>query len=183
MFLWSVSYGASWRMPMPEATAQRVADYIVHFSHEHGDLITNLKLQKLVYYAQAWFLALYDKPLFDDRLEAWVHGPVQPSLYHHYKKYSWNPIHDDPGTVEFPAWISEHLSEVMTVYGGMSAYDLERLTHQEAPWLKARGELPKDEPSDAVISTEDMKAFYRDMAEDNEEDKGTQRPTGTCRSN
>lgn len=155
---------------MAETTAQKVADYIIRFSHEHGDPITNLKLQKLVYYAQAWHLALYDRPLFDDRLEAWVHGPVQPTLYHKYKAYSWNPISEDPGEVELPTSITTHLDEIIAVYGGMSAYDLERLSHQEAPWLKARGNLPKDEPSEAVISIEEMRQFYKAMANEEAQD-------------
>lgn len=154
---------------MAETTAQQVADYIVRFSHEHGDPITNLKLQKLLYYSQAWHLALYDKPLFDDRMEAWVHGPVQPTVYHKYKKFSWNPISDDPGEIVLPLPITAHLDEVMAVYGGMSAYDLERLSHQESPWLKARGDLQKDESSEAVISIEEMRQFYKVMA--NEEAK------------
>lgn len=150
---------------MAETTAHRVADYIVHFSHEHGDWLTNLKLQKLVYYAQAWYLALYDKPLFEDRLEAWVHGPVQPTLYHKYKKYGWNPIHDDPGEVDLPANIKAHLDEVLAAYGGLGAYDLERLTHREAPWLNARHGIEKDELCTNPISTEDMRVFYRTMAD------------------
>ena len=52
----------------------------------------NLKLQKLVYYAQAWHLALRDVPLFEEDFEAWVHGPVIPALYQEYKKFGWRPI-------------------------------------------------------------------------------------------
>lgn len=149
---------------MAVTTAQRVAEYFIHFSHEHGDWITNLKLQKLVYYAQGWHLGLYDKPLFNDRIEAWVHGPVQPTLYHEYKVFSWNPISEDPGEVALSSLIKDHLSQIMATYGGMSAYDLERLTHQETPWLKARGDMPKDEPSEVVISIEEMRLFYKAMA-------------------
>ena len=61
---------------MAEVSARQVAQFMISFSHEHGDPISNLKLQKLLYYAQAWFLALQDKPLFDERIEAWAHGPV-----------------------------------------------------------------------------------------------------------
>lgn len=157
---------------MAETTAQKVADYIIRFSHEHGDPITNLKLQKLVYYAQGWHLGLFDKPLFDDRLEAWVHGPVQPSLYHRYKEYRWNPISEDPGHAVLLPSLTAHLDEIMAAYGGMSAYDLERLSHQESPWLKARGDIPKDEFCEAVISTDEMKRFFKAMA--NEE---TQNPS------
>ena len=65
-------------------TISDIADYFITKNHEYGDYITNLKLQKLVYYAQAWYLAFLDKPLFDEDFEAWVHGPVNRDLYDRY---------------------------------------------------------------------------------------------------
>ena len=61
--------------------------FLAQASEDAGDLISNLKLQKLVYYAQGFHLALYDEPLFLEAIEAWTHGPVVPDLYRHYKKY------------------------------------------------------------------------------------------------
>jgi uncharacterized phage-associated protein len=147
---------------MPEA-AKKVADYIIAFSHEHGEPVSNLKLQKLLYYAQAWNLALRDQPLFDDRIEAWVHGPAVPPVYGFYKGWAWKPIQDDPGleSIDFNEDVKRHLDEVMSAYGTMGAYELEKLTHSEMPWLNARGGIPMDQPSNAVISHEDMKSFYR----------------------
>lgn len=152
---------------MAEVTSDQIADYIIRFSHDHGDPITNLKLQKLLYYAQAWYLALHGKPLFDEDFEAWVHGPVLPSIYQKYKKFSWQPIVENPRTMKLPAHIKAHLLEVMSVYGGLSAWDLERTTHQEDPWLKARGNKEKDERSGQKIKMDDMKRFYRGMASEN----------------
>ena len=57
-----------------------------------GDSISNLKLQKLAYYAQGFHLAMYDTPLFPERIYAWAHGPVVEELYHAYKKFGANPI-------------------------------------------------------------------------------------------
>ena len=151
---------------MAEITAQRVADYIIHFFHEHGDPITNLKLQKLIYYTQGWHLGIHERPLFDDRLEAWLHGPVQPTLYHALKTYRWNPISEDPGEVLLPRTVKAHIDEVLEEYGGKSAYELERLTHAEDPWLNARGEAQMDEPSEAVISQQDMKDYFRAMLDE-----------------
>ena len=71
------------------ATAIDVARYIVTFFQEAGDPVSNLKLQKLLYYVQGWSLALDNKPAFQDRLEAWVHGPVQSSVYGTFKSYRW----------------------------------------------------------------------------------------------
>lgn len=140
---------------------QDIADYLIAFSHEHGDPVSNLKLQKLLYYAQAWHLAIHDEPLFSDPIQAWVHGPVVPSVYHRYKDWAWKPIEDNPETPDLGEHVSSHLTEMMGVYGTMTAYALELLTHQEDPWKIARGNLPPDESSSAVISQEDMKRFYR----------------------
>jgi uncharacterized phage-associated protein len=150
---------------MAETTAREVADYMIAFSHDHGDPVSNLKLQKLLYYAQAWFLALHDKPLFGERLEAWVHGPVVPPVYGDFKAYSWQPIQVST-TPEVGDLLRAHLDEVMDVYGGMSAYDLEKLTHSEEPWLKARRGIEMDQPSNAVISHDDMRTFYHRISTD-----------------
>ena len=141
--------------------ADKIAKYTIKFSHEHGDLITNLKMQKLIYYAQAWHLALYGSPLFDERIEAWVHGPVVPSVYRKYKQWEWRPIDSEPEEEKFDSKTLNHLDEIMDVYGGVSAYDLEKLTHQEAPWQNARKGLPSDAPSNSVISHQDMRDYYK----------------------
>lgn len=160
---------------MAETTANKVADWIIRFCHEHGDLITNLKLQKLIYYAQAWYLALYDEPLFDDRLEAWISGPVQPEVYDRFKHYRWEPINDHPEPVELPEEIEEHLIEVIQVFGKYSASYLEIMVHDELPWSKARRGIPIDEHSTAEISTKDMQSFYKTVMEDEQEEKEEKR--------
>jgi len=147
---------------MADSTARQVADYLISFLAEHGDPVTNLKLQKLLYYAQGWYLAVYDTPLFDERIEAWVHGPAVPPVYGDFKAFAWQPIPPPNGEQhrlpERPEFL---VNEVIEVYGGMGAYDLERLTHSESPWLKARGGLPMDEPSHAIITNDSMKEFFR----------------------
>lgn len=156
---------------MADTTAAKIADYIISLSHQHGDPITNLKLQKLLYYSQAWHLALYNKPLFDADFEAWVHGPVQPQVYRKYKKYAWTPIpkNPDPNELGLTSHIQKHINEVMAVYGILTAWELERTTHQEMPWIKARHGLASDEPSNAIISQSDMRQFYKAMANDDKE--------------
>ncbi len=69
-----------------------IADYFIWLANNTGSFISNLKLQKLVYYAQAWYLAIHDQPLFNEEFEAWIHGPVIPVLYQKYKTFSWKPI-------------------------------------------------------------------------------------------
>lgn len=146
---------------MADCNALQVADATVYFFARHGDLITNLKLQKLLYYTQAWHLAIYDSPLFDEEFEAWVHGPVQPSVYNEYKKFGSNPIVREPGEVHIATTAFRHLVEVMKVYGGKSGFELERYTHQEDPWLNARGDIPPDQLCSRVISKDSMRAYYK----------------------
>ena|SRR5438874_12846315 len=145
---------------MAETTARRVADYIVSFLSEHGDPVTNLKLQKLLYYGQAWHLALHDTPLFDERIEAWTHGPVVPPVYGDFKEWAWNPI-PPQNEQHLPERAEALVKEVLDVYGSFGAYQLERLTHEEDPWKNARRGLAPDEPSNNIISQDDMKAYYR----------------------
>ena len=145
---------------MAVTTVNEVADFFIHEAHEVGDPISHLKLQKLVYYAQAWHLAVFDQPLIDDRFEAWVHGPVCPPLYERFKGNSWKPIATEVEAPELKAELCDHLSEVQAAYGAFSALELERLTHSEDPWIAARGDLAPTEPSNAVISNESMRRFY-----------------------
>jgi uncharacterized phage-associated protein len=72
-------------------TCFEVANYFLKRQEpEVGDLMTNLKLQKLVYYAQGFYLAMMDSPLFNEPIEAWEHGPVCVPLYHEYKNFGSN---------------------------------------------------------------------------------------------
>jgi len=149
---------------MNTLTHDTVADFFIKFAHEHGDCLTNLKLQKLVYYAQAWNLALYDKPLFESDFQAWVHGPVCPELYARFKGYRWKPITEQPDLPEIPENVKKHLIDVFEAYERYSGYQLEQMTHAEAPWIDARDGIPLDEASNAVISKESMKDFYSKLA-------------------
>lgn len=153
---------------MAETTALSLADLILFTSRERNIEVTNLKLQKLLYYSQAWHLAILGKPLFLDRIEAWIHGPVVPPVFGHFKEYRWNPIPffgPDPGIELGDAhWsIRNFIGEVMEAYGTLTGPQLERLTHEEDPWKKARAGIPSDQPSNNVITHESMIDFYRPM--------------------
>lgn len=149
-------------------TYQQIADYFIALSNETQNLITNLKLQKLTYYAQAWHLAIFDDSLFEDEFEAWVHGPVLPVLYNQYKHFSWKPIiREDLAEGVFAqiestldARTQAFLKDLVDEYFGLNAYELERLTHKEDPWKISRGDIPEDQPSTAVISKNLMKSYY-----------------------
>lgn len=148
-----------------ETTASTAANFILSEAHRRGIKMTNLKLQKLLYYAQAWHLAIIDKPLFPERIEAWVHGPVVPPVFGSFKHHRWNPI-PDPGNVSIPAgdqrWpLAHHIGEVMDTYGNLSGSQLETLTHTEDPWRLARKGIPADQSSNEIISVQAMIDYYR----------------------
>jgi uncharacterized phage-associated protein len=148
-----------------KAQAKDIAAFLINFSNEHGDTITNLKLQKLLYYTQGWYVALYNKNLFDDDFEAWVHGPVIKSIYLEYKKYGFKPIPSPKNVVDnLSKQIKDHLRELLKAYGGFSAWQLECMTHGEIPWITARGGLPDDAQCTAIISKDDIKAFFKKLA-------------------
>ncbi len=145
-------------------TVDQVADYFLLLVDEDaGDNMTNLRLQKLVYYAQAWHLALTGKPLFAEDFEAWVHGPVSYGLWNKYREYRWNPLPKPSGPiVEMDDETLDILNEVWDAYGQFSAKRLEELTHTEAPWVNAR-KRRNCGPGDAcreIITKDEMRDYY-----------------------
>lgn len=148
-------------------TACEVADWFRGaVDRASGDSITHLKLQKLVYYAQAWSLALLGRPLFEEDVRAWAHGPVALSVWHAFKDHGWDALPPPEANPEFDDETTELLRDVLRSYGEHSAKKLEELTHGEDPWLHARGGLPPEAKSHAVIPKEHMAQYYRQLYED-----------------
>ncbi len=122
--------------------------------------ISNLKLQKLLYYVQGWSLAIHNRIAFHEEIQAWVHGPVVPAAFYEYKHFRWNPIEIPPETVSISASEISHVENVLGTYGSFTAYQLESLTHEEDPWIDARVGLDPQTSSRAVITPEAMKSFF-----------------------
>ena len=145
--------------------ARTVAKYFLSKVEEDvGDGISNLKLQKLVYYAQAWSLAARGKPLFEEDFQAWAHGPVVPSLFRAFRDFGMDPIPEPASVPRLDEETVELLTEVLDIYGEHSAKKLEQLTHRERPWRDARGDLPAEARSDAVITKAAMRSYYRELS-------------------
>lgn len=145
--------------------AKNVARWFVNRAdRSSGDVITQLKVQKLVYYTEAWHLAYFDRPILSDEFQAWAHGPVVRSLYLKYKNFSWDGLPVEKGAL--PSQITQELLEaVYESYGQFSAKKLEAMTHSERPWLEARNGLPPEAKSDTVISKLTMRNFYASRIE------------------
>ena len=131
--------------------------FLAHVNEDYGDNISNLKLQKLVYYAQGFYLALYDKPLFSESIEAWTHGPVVPALYREYKDFGAGaiPIPQDMDFSIYDEQTKELLDDIFNVFGQFSAWKLRNMTHTEPPWKDA------DTCANKIISHESMKEYFK----------------------
>ncbi|OHA90163.1 MAG: hypothetical protein A3A31_02945 [Candidatus Zambryskibacteria bacterium RIFCSPLOWO2_01_FULL_48_25] len=144
-------------------SAQQVAEYFIWKAQVDGKPITNKKLQKLIYYAQAWFVALKKEKLFDEKIEAWIHGPAVREIYLEYKRFGFEPITKkiDGGTFNsISSDKIEHMENVWNVYGAYDGQYLEYLTHSEDPWKKARVGIEAHIGTDKEISIKDMFDFY-----------------------
>jgi len=152
-----------------KTTALDVANYFLYLANINNQDLTNKKLQKLVYYAQAWSLALNNKKLFDDKIEAWAHGPTVRKLFFKFsKRFGFEPIKAKVNQnieKKFSDDDKEILHEVWRVYGNCSEEYLERLVRNELPYKKAREWLELSEPSNREISTVLMKVYYAEKLE------------------
>lgn len=149
------------------ANAFDVAAYIVAWfgrkPREENDL-SSLKLQKLLYYCQGHFLALYGSPLFPEKIEAWEHGPVVSDVYRQSRHVikgaavitadKWQQVGGSPDALSSKE--KEFIREIIEVRGQFSAWRLRSMTHEEAPWCNAYVEGQKRE-----ISTESLQEYFR----------------------
>lgn len=127
---------------------------------EAGDSITHLKLQKLIYYAQVWSIAIHKKSLFVEDFEAWSHGPVLPVVYRKFSEFGFQSLPSSECDDVITGDVEDILIEVKRVYGELSAKKLEELTHQENPWIQARNGLPLEVSCSNVISKDSILGFY-----------------------
>lgn len=122
---------------------------------EYGDEISNLKLQKLLYYMQGFHLACFDAPLFEEDIEAWMYGPVVPSVYELYKENGSNGIACPEGEIIMLSADEEDIfNQVYDAYGQFSAYKLMEMTHNESPWRSTQVGVGH------VISKEKIKSYF-----------------------
>jgi len=143
-------------------TSYDVAEYIL----QQKGPITAMKLQKLVYYAQAWSLALEQDPLFEEPIEAWANGPVVRELFdtHRGQYYVSTIPQGDPEQLTEEQKIT--IDAVVIYYGQKSAQWLRDRTHSEDPWRCARGLCSDGERSRNRISLQAMEEFYSELEED-----------------
>lgn len=131
--------------------------------------MTHKKLQKMCYYAYAWYYTLYDEELFDNgKFEAWIHGPVNKSLYAEYKSYGWKEIDKYNDIANITKDIKEFLDTIFATFGDYNANELENMTHAEKPWKKAREGYAPDEICEVLIDDLIIKEYYSSLLRENQ---------------
>jgi len=151
------------------ANINDVCDYIIFKTKIDEDLpLNHLKIQKLLYYVQAWHLAFFGRPFFDDKFQAWVHGPVSKIIYDRFKssKSLYSEItKDDITNTNFLSVISEdkrlHIHKVLEVYMPYSGAQLELMSHKEQPWIKAREGVPAHQYCENEIDETVIESFFK----------------------
>lgn len=151
---------------MADATEfARAFIHLAQMEEPEADVLTPLRLQKLLYFLQGWSLALRNRPAFEDEIEAWAHGPVVRKVYGKFKVYGSGGI--PPDKVRKPKLDDEDMAFTQAVwdaYKGFSAIRLRQITHLHEPWRNARGDRKPTEKSDDVIERSDIKAYFKKMA-------------------
>lgn len=144
-----------------------VCDYIIVKLDAGGETLSHLKLQKLLYYTQAWYLAFNKKPLFKAKFEAWVHGPVSRTIYNRfsdtkslYSLLNAGDIRPDFLLESVDAESQTHIDEVLDAYAAFSGSELEDMTHKEQPWIKAREGYKSADRCDVDLDENVMAEFY-----------------------
>lgn len=144
----------------------QVANFFLHkVNEEAGDFMTPLKLQKMVCLAQGWSLGFLGRPLFNQEIQAWQHGPVVYDLYEAYKAFKFNPI---PALNSFDSSCFKDeeiavLEMINDIFGVYNATFLENLTHKERPWQIVRKGLKDTESSQMIIAQDELRKYYQDV--------------------
>lgn len=145
-----------------------ISDYLIFSTKVEGRYnLSVLKHQKLLYYVQAWYLAFYGKELFASDFEAWVHGPVNKDIYDRYKdtKYIFSELElsdiFSADYINLPDEVKLHIDTILDSYAKYTSAELERMTHEEKPWLEARVGLNEYERGNVVIDPKIMESYYK----------------------
>jgi len=149
-----------------ELKTEKKIDSVVKYLLKNLGEITPLALQKLLYYSQGFYKIFYDKFLFAEDCEAWVHGPVYKDIYFKYRDFGYNPIKDDNlefEDIELTETEEELLDSIIDNFGCYSAKTLEKMTHSERPWRLTRKDLKAEVKSNEVIRKDLIADYFKDV--------------------
>ena len=156
--------------------AIKIANYFIEKALEENHRLTPMKLQKLVYFAHGWYLAKADRPLIDEKIEAWQFGPVIPSLYRKTKQFGNSNITEllQEFTFDFSRltpqlsiedeFIKSYLDTIWKVYSKHTAYQLSNSTHlPDTPWSNVAARFNHQIPKNQDIENEDIQAYFKGL--------------------
>lgn len=144
---------------------------VIAYVFRQMEEVTPLMLQKILYYIQGIHLALTGTPIFEEDCQAWVHGPVYEKVYDLFKGFKYNPIDDDRFVFfegknnDLTVQEKSIVDLVLNSFGAYSGKTLERITHQEEPWIAARGDHADAEPLNVIISKQSILQYFRKVQE------------------
>jgi uncharacterized phage-associated protein len=165
-----------------------IANYFLTVAADHGQALTPMKIQKLVYFANGWHLALKDAPLINEQVEAWRFGPVIPSLYRAFGRFGDRPIEgkairvtreytdegggiihtSEPNLDDLPRqaeFTKAFLDRIWDTYGRYTAVQLSNETHQPGtPWDTISKEYNGAIPKRTDIPSGLMKGYFQSLA-------------------
>lgn len=142
----------------------------ISYIFEQMKEVTPLALQKILYFIQGIHMVLFGKPLYKEDCMAWVHGPVYEDVYELFKDFKYNPIEDERFAIFKDRFeeLSEHekkvIDLVINTFGKYSGKVLENITHEELPWKNARVGYEASEPSNEIISKDEIKNYFVNVA-------------------
>jgi uncharacterized phage-associated protein len=148
-----------WSFPSKEWHVASVHDIAAYILEQRGAM-SAMKLQKLVYYSQAWSLVWTASPLFAEEIQAWANGPVVYELFDKHRGHFVVPDWPWGSSGRVSGEQRGTIDRILRFYGGLSARRLSDLTHEESPWLDARAGFPESFPSSQPISLSSMKTYY-----------------------
>ncbi len=139
---------------------------VIAYIFEKLEEVTPLVLQKLLYFIQGIYSALYGRPIFTEDCRAWIHGPVYPEVYDLFRDFKYNPIDDArfalfEGTADALTEDEKKVIDlVLNTFGMYGGKVLERITHNEDPWMEARKGYGDSIPSSELLPKERIMKYY-----------------------
>lgn len=143
----------------------------ISYIFEQMKEVTPLALQKILYFIQGIYMAMFQNPLYEEDCMAWVHGPVYEDVYDLFKDFKYNPIEDERFAIFRDRF--EELSQqekmvidlVINTFGKYSGKVLEDITHEETPWKNARVGYDTSESCREIISKNAIRDYFLDVAD------------------
>ena len=141
-----------------------IANWFIAKREGIAGIMTNLKVQKMLYYSEAWTQVLLGKELFAEQIQAWSSGPVVPDVFYALKEHDWNeiPAPDSQVVQGISPKVEGILKQVYDAYATEPEHTLELMAQEDAPWVKARGELCAEARCEVVIQKSEIRDLFRE---------------------